>query len=254
VITTTSQKSTKRHDGVRLACGILHTMNELTRRLCEEQDRHLRDRLRLFTTIGAFTGATSVLYPGSFVDVAVSFVFDSVTYVDNDRQASRFFADTAGVDEIISRHRRDARKAEWRSIPSDYRTELDLADRSVGLLVSLYAGFVSEHCTRYLRPGGWLLVNPSHGDAAMASTDSHYRLAAVINARAGRYTVTERDLGSYMIPKRPTEITVELLHETSGGIAYTRSPFAYLFQRENNCDFKGSRQHLDESGGFSSRR
>lgn len=213
---------------------MLQTMNESTRRLWEDQDRHPGDRLRLFTTIGDFTGATSVLYPGSFVDVAVSFVFDSVTYVDNDRQANRFFADAAGVDEIISSHRRNARKPEWRFIPSDYRTEIDLADRSVGLLVSLYAGFVSEHCTRYLRPGGWLLVNPSHGDAAMASIDPRYRLAAVINARAGRYTVTERDLDSYLIPKRPTEITVELLHETGRGIAYTRSPFAYLFRRENN--------------------
>ncbi len=209
-------------------------MNELTRRLWEEQDRHSGDRLRLFTTIGVFTGDTSVLYPGSFVDVAASFVFDSVTYVDNDRRAVRFFSDTAGVDEIISSHRRNPYKAEWRFIPSDYRTELDLADRCVGLLVSLYAGFVSEQCTRYLRPGGWLLANPSHGDAAMASIDPRYRLAAVVSARAGRYTVTEGDLESYMIPKRPTEITVELLRETSRGIAYTRSPFAYLFQRENS--------------------
>jgi hypothetical protein len=219
---------------VRLACGILHTMNESTRGLWEELDRHPGDRLRLFTTIGDFTGDTSVLYPGSFVDVAASFVFDSVTYVDNDRRAARFFADTAGVDEIVRSHRGNAHKAEWRFIPSDYRTELDLAERSVGLLVSLYAGFVSEHCTRYLRSGGWLLVNPSHGDAAMASIDPRYRLAAVVNVRAGRYTVTEGDLGSYMIPKRPIMITPELLHETSRGIAYTRSRFAYLFQRENN--------------------
>lgn len=189
-------------------------MKGLTRRLWEEQDRHSGDRLRLFGTVADFTGDTSVLYPGSFVDVAASFVFDSVTYVDNDRQAARFFADTAGVEEVISSHRRNPNRADWRFIPRDYWSELDLADRSVGLLVSLYAGFVSEHCTRYLRPGGWLLVNPSHGDAAMASIDTRYRLAAAINARSDQYIVTERDLPSYMIPKRPTEITAELLHET----------------------------------------
>lgn len=181
---------------MRRACGILDLMKELTRRLWEEQDRHPGDRLRLFGTVGDFTGDASVLYPGSFVDLAPSFVFDSVTYVDNDRRAARFFADTVGVDEIISTHRGNPGKAVWRFIPVDYRTELDVADRSVGLLVSLSAGFVSEHCTRYLRPGGWLLVNPSHGDAAMASIDLRYRLAAVINARSGRYTVTERDLDS----------------------------------------------------------
>lgn len=218
---------------MRRACGILDLMKELTRRLWEEQDRPPGDRLRLFGTVGDFTGDASVLYPGSFVDLAPSFVFDSVTYVDNDRRAARFFADTVGVDEIISTHRGNPGKAVWRFIPVDYRTELDVADRSVGLLVSLSAGFVSEHCTRYLRPGGWLLVNPSHGDAAMASIDLRYRLAAVINARSGRYTVTERDLDSYMIPKRPVEITAELVHETRRGIAYTKSPFAYLFRHEN---------------------
>lgn len=157
-----------------------------------------------------------------------------MTYVDNNRQAARFFADATGVDEIISGHRGDAAKPEWRFIPADYRTELDVADRSVRLLVSLYAGFVSEHCTRYLRPGGWLLVNSSHGDAALASIDPRYCLVAGVNARAGSYTVTERDLDSYLIPKRPTMITAELLHETGRGIANTRSPFAYLFRREND--------------------
>ena len=213
--------------------GILDMMKDLTRRLWEEQDRHPGDRLQLFRTVGDFIGDMSILYPGSFVDLAASFVFRSVTYVDNDRQAARFFTDTAGLDEIISRHRLHPSKAGWRFIHGDYRTELDVAEGSVGLLVSLYAGFVSEHCTRYLYPGGWLLVNPSHGDAAMASIDSRYRLTAVVNAKSGRYIITDRDLDGYMVPKRPSEITAERLHDTVRGVAYTRSPFAYLFQREN---------------------
>ena len=92
-----------RHHGAER--GKLHVMEQLTRRLWEEQDRHPGDRLRLFDSVADFTGDTPVLYPGSFVDIAPSFVFDSVTYVDNDRRAARFFADPTGVDEIISRHR-----------------------------------------------------------------------------------------------------------------------------------------------------
>jgi hypothetical protein len=229
-----TQTRSLHHLGVREGYAILHMMKELTRRLWEEQDRHPGDRLRLFATVGDFTGDTSVLYPGSFVDVSASFVFSPVTFVDNDGQAARFFADTAGVYEIISSHRRNGNKAEWRFLHADYRSEIDLAHRSFGLLISLYAGFVSDHCTRYLQPGGWLLVNPNHGDAAMASIDPRYRLAAVINARSDRYKVSEADLDSYMIPKRPTKITPELLHRTGRGIAYTRSPFAYLFQHQNN--------------------
>jgi len=203
-------------------------MKDTTRRLWEQQDRHPSDRLRLFGAVGDFIGDTSVLYPGSFVDVAASFAFNDVTYVDSDRQAARFFADEAGVDEIID-HRR--LRPTWRFINADYRTELDVADRSVGILVSIYAGFVSEHCTRYLRPEGWLLVNPSHGDVAMASINPEYSLAAVVSARSGKYTITERHLDSYLIPKRSTTITPDLLHESGRGIAYTRSPFAFLFQR-----------------------
>lgn len=45
--------------------------------------------------------AATVLYPGSYVDIAASFVFPSVTYVDIDARAARFFSDSNGVDEII---------------------------------------------------------------------------------------------------------------------------------------------------------
>lgn len=210
---------------------MLARMKDSTRRLWEEQDRHPGDRLRLFQTVGDFVGATSVLYPGSFVDVAPSFVFDSVTYVDTDRQAARFFADEAGVDELIGLNRTRPGRAAWRFMNADYRSDLDLPDRSFGLLVSLYAGFVSEHCTRYLRSGGWLLVNSSHGDTAMASIGPEYSLAAVVKARSGAYSVTQGNLDGYLIPKRATEISVALLHETGRGVAYTRSPFAYLFRK-----------------------
>lgn len=206
-------------------------MKDSTRRLWEKQDRHPGDRHRLFEAVAAFVGETPVLYPGSFVDVAASFAFESVIYVDGDGRAERFFGDREGVDDIIARHRRRPAPARWRFIRADYRADLDVAPESQGLLISLYAGFVSEHCTRYLRPGGWLLVNPSHGDAAMASIHPDYRLGAVVTARAGAYSIGDTDLDGYLQPKRPAPITVESLHASGRGVAYTRSPFAYLFRR-----------------------
>ena len=41
-----------------------------------------------------------------------------------------------------------------RFIEADYSDSLDLDDGAFDLLVSLYAGFVSEACTRHLRVGG----------------------------------------------------------------------------------------------------
>lgn len=206
-------------------------MQDVTRRLWEHHNRHPGDRERLFGAVHEFTGEVRVLYPGSYIDIAASCEFDRVTYVDIDRRAAQFFSDKSGVDEIIDSNRQHAAEAKWRFIHTDYRSDLDLPDGSVGLLVSLYAGFVSEHCTRYLQIGGWLLVNPSHGDAAMASIDPRYRLGAAIETRSGSYAVRTDDLVSYLVPKRPTEITVESLHQTRRGVAYTKPAFAYLLQR-----------------------
>ncbi len=206
-------------------------MESSTARLWTEQDRHKGDRHRLFTAVGDAIQADTVLYPGSYVDVAASFVFPSVTYVDVDRRAERFFRDRQGVAEIIASSRADEGQADFSFIAADYRLDLGLEDESFDLLVSLYAGFISEHCTQYLRQGGYLLANPSHGDAAMASIDSRYRLVAVVQSRSGSYQVKDSGLDSYLVPKKPEPLTVERLHELGRGVAYTKSAFAYLFQR-----------------------
>jgi hypothetical protein len=74
-------------------------------------------------------------------------------------------------------------------------------------------------------------VNPSHGDAAMASIDDRYSLKAAVAHRSGEYSVSESHLDSYLNPKKPIGLTPEYLHDFGRGIAYTKSPFAYLFER-----------------------
>ncbi len=206
-------------------------MEERTRRLWAKQDQHEGDRWRLFRAVAGTVDADSVLYAGSYCDVAPSFVFPAVTYVDVDRRAAQFFADADGVREIVAAHADAPAEPSIRFIHADYTGDLDLAPGSFDLLVSLYAGFVSEHCTDQLRIGGTLLVNPSHGDAAMASIDPRYELSGVVAARSGEYRVRTADLETYLIPKKPVELSPELLHEGGRGIAYTRSVFAYLFTR-----------------------
>ena len=96
---------------------------------------------------------------------------------------------------------------------------------------STAAWFISEHSTRHLRVGGTLLVNPRHGDAAMASIDERFELAGVVISDAGDYRVDTSDLASYLIAKETQAMTAETLHESSRGVACTRSPFARLFDR-----------------------
>jgi len=210
-------------------------VNPKTAELWAKQDQHQGDHLRLFSAVAQAIDAETVFYPGCYVDVAPSFVFGSVTYLDLDRRAPRFFADTDGVREIVAQHRvPDAAgpaEPEITFIHGDYAATLDLPDEHFDLLVSLYAGFISEQCTRHLKIGGTLLVNPSHGDAAMASIDPRYVLAGVVTAQAGDYRVDTKDLDTYLIPKKPQAITADSLHQANRGIGYTKSPFAYLFTR-----------------------
>lgn len=205
-------------------------MKPKTAELWAKQDQHQGDRWRLFSAVAAAIDATTVLYPGCYVDIAPSFVFDAVTYVDIDKRAPKFFADTEGVREIIAAHHGPS-DPHVAFIHADYTSSLDLPEDHFDLLVSLYAGFVSEHCTQHLRVGGTLLVNPSHGDAAMASIDPRYVFAGVVTARDGNYKIDTSDLDTYLTPKKPQTITVDRLHETCRGIGYTTSPFAYLFTR-----------------------
>jgi hypothetical protein len=205
-------------------------MRALTAELWAEQDRHPGDRHRLFSAVAEAVDAERVLYPGSWCDIAASFVWPSVTYVDNDRRAARFFDDADGVREIVAAAGGPA-DAHIRFIPADYTQPLPLDHAHFDLLVSLYSGPLSGHCTPYLRLGGMLLANASHGDVALASIDPRYELAAVVLRRGGGYRVSPDDLGSHLVPKRPIEVTRELIERTGRGIAYTKFADAYLFRR-----------------------
>lgn len=206
-------------------------MKDRTRRLWDSQNKHQGDRQRLFTAVAEFVDAEKVLYPGSFVDLAPSFVWPAVTYVDIDRRAEQFFGDEVGVQELLVEHGVDSGRRSVRFLAANYTDRLSLGEGEFDLLISLYAGFISEACTHYLRLGGTLLVNSSHGDAAMASIDPRYRLLAVVKSGSGKYRVDSRGLDEFLVPKRSVEVTKEMLHASGRGIAYTKTPFAYLFER-----------------------
>lgn len=113
-------------------------MEDRTRRLWAKQDQHEGDRRRLFRTVAGAVHADAALYPGSYCDVAPSFVFPAVTYVDVDRRAAQFFADEDGVREIAAAHADAPAEPLIRFIHADYTDDLDLASGSFDL-VSLYA-------------------------------------------------------------------------------------------------------------------
>ncbi len=205
-------------------------MQAFTQKLWDKQNRHPGDRTRLFRAVEKVLAPQTVLYAGSYVDLAASFVFPNVTYVDMDRRAKRFFDDEDGVREIIEAQGEVPPNALFSFIHAEYEN-LSLPAQSFDLLISLYAGFISEYCTDFLKIGGHLLVNPSHGDAALAALDARYRLVGAIVSQSGDYRVSQTDLAAHMQPRKGVIVTREALLASNRGVAYTQAAFAYLFER-----------------------
>ena len=188
------------------------------------------ERLDLFQLLAEQFKVKSALYPGSFVHITPSFVFPKTTYVDTDKRAKQFFQSPEVID-FIEQQKAYPQSAEVSFHPTDYRNVIDEQDKSYDLLISQYAGFVSQHCKRYLRINGILLVNNSHGDASMASIDQDYECIAAILRRKGKHRISEKGLDTYFISKKPIEVTREYLEQTQKGIGYQKTASSYLFRR-----------------------
>ncbi len=193
-------------------------------------DNHFERRL-LFQTLQEKYNLQSGLYPGSFAHITPSFYMPHVVYVDSDKQAKKFFQDEAGVGKIIAQNKIYAQGPYFRFIPLDYYKPLDLAEQSFDLLISSYAGFVSQPGKKYLRIGGILLANNSHGDAGLANIDQDYELIGVVNGRQEKYTISPKNLDDYFIPKKQIPLTREYLEQLGKGVGYTKTANFYIFKR-----------------------
>ncbi|MFE0192019.1 hypothetical protein [Streptomyces sp. NPDC059008] len=191
---------------------------------------HFGARTALYQAVAAHTGARRVLYPGSYLDLAPSYVWPDVTYLDADTRARKAFHGPDATT-LAARHKHYPEQSRVSFVPGDYtHTLAQLPAAKWDLAISLYTGPVSEHATRCLRPQGWLLANDSHADAGLAHLDPRYRLAAVLHHRSGSCRLTTDDLDRYLQPKRPPHPTREQLHAAGRGTAYTHPADAYLFR------------------------
>ena len=193
------------------------------------------ERLGLFESVRAEFGVARGLYPGCFVHVTPSFVIPEMYYVDSDRNANTFFSDGT-AKELVERNRVYDESSFLEFHFQDYRKRIPMDDGSVELLISQYAGLVSENCKTYLARGGYLIANNSHGDAGLASCDREFRLVAVVNRRDDRWSLDTRNLSDYFIPKsrtvpaEPSELANHI-RDLGKGIGYTRTATDYVFEK-----------------------
>ncbi len=184
----------------------------------------------LFHLLRAELGITAALYPGSYVQVSPSYFIPTVCYVDTDRKAKRFFSDVPALEAAIQAKANYTEPTVIRFHGLDYAGPLPEAEHSFDLLISQYAGIISQPCKRYLKPGKYLLVNNSHGDAGVAALDADYTLLFAINHRDGNYTIAKTPPDAYFIPKKPEQNTKETILSLGKGIAYVKTAPLYLFK------------------------
>ncbi len=188
------------------------------------------ERLGLFQLMEEKFHPQKVLYPGSFVHITPSFVFPRTTYLDSDKKAKRFFEHPALMQFLVERKRYErVPKIEFHALDFTAESKPDLGQ--FDLMISQYAGFISQHCKRYLSVGGLLLVNNSHGDASMASIDEDYQLVAVLLRGKRSYRIEENNLKAYFVLKKPQVVTRSYIEEKRRGLVYIKAADSYLFKK-----------------------
>ncbi|WP_430867151.1 hypothetical protein [Demequina aurantiaca] len=188
------------------------------------------DRSPLFAEVARSWAPKRALYAGSYVDLAPATALPAVTFLDVDRRAARYFADGALVAAELEGRSAPGVAPQVDFVHGDYTADLPLPQAGFDLLISLYAGPVWDHCSRYLAPGGLLLSNSSHGDASIAALDPSLTLVAVAKHRDGKWSLTEAGLDEYLVPKKPELADADQIRASGRGIQYTKPAFAYLFQ------------------------
>jgi hypothetical protein len=188
------------------------------------------NRKDLFVKLIEEFNIKSILYPGSYIHITPSFLVSKVTYVDTDKKAIKFFKDES-VYSFIDSNKTYTESSEAKFYPINYYKKFEDSYGEYDLLVSQYAGFISEACKPYLRIGGILVANNSHGDAGLAQLDNDYELVAVANQKGDVWKISTANLSDYFVLKKELLITKEFLQTKGRGLGYKKTANAYIFKR-----------------------
>jgi hypothetical protein len=188
------------------------------------------ERLGLFRLLNEKFSIESGLYPGSFVHITPSFVIPHMVYVDTDKRCESFF-NSEETKRFIDANKEYAKATICSFHNADFSKDFQEEIGSFDLLISLYAGFVSKYCGKYLKKGGILLANNSHGDAPLVNMDERFDFVGVVKRSDDRFSYSEDALDSYFIPKGTKQFDTETIEKTMRGPVYSKTAYAYVFRK-----------------------
>ncbi|MEJ6528895.1 MULTISPECIES: hypothetical protein [unclassified Exiguobacterium] len=193
----------------------------------EAYAQKIGDRKRVYKTIARTFDVKRALYPGSHVDIAPSFVIPHVIYVDSFKGTIRFFKHLETVQELMDKRKEYDEPCTIEFFGQDYTQPLDI--EPVDLIISQYAGLVGQATKHYLKPGGILLCNDSHGDATLARFDEGFELIAVMG-RANE--LVQAGLNEYFQLPKGKVVDIAEVKKTMKGPRYTKQAENYVFQKQ----------------------
>lgn len=184
------------------------------------------DRRSIYAIVVETFNIKSALYAGSHIDISPSFLIPKVIYVDNFKGSVKFFKDLKTITAYIEANKAYKEKSYFKFINQDYNLPLKI--EPFDLIISQYAGFVGQAVKAYLKSGGILLCNDSHGDATLARFDNDYKLIGVIDKNN---KIVTSDLDSYFVLSKNKEIDLNFVKEKMKGLKYQVVANNYLFYK-----------------------
>ena len=193
------------------------------------------NRKELYRTVAKRYDLRSALYPGSHIDIAPSLVIPKVIYVDNFKGAISFFKSLEVLKEYINENKEYEEPCDIVFKGQDYTRELNI--EPVDLIISQYAGFAGQATKKYLRTGGILLCNDSHGDATLSRFDDDFEFIAVIGKNN---KIIDSNLAEYFVLPKSKEVDLGKVKEKMKGPKYTLTAENYLFRKNSSYNLGGA--------------
>lgn len=140
--------------------------------------------------------------------------------------AIKFFKDISIIKDYLNDYKQYKISCEVEFIGQDYNDSLDIPQ--VDLIISQYAGFVGQATKEYLKIGGILLCNDSHGDATLARFDDDFEFIGVITKNL---KIKKMNLDRYFILPKNKVVNLNLVKKTMKGPKYIEDVENYLFRK-----------------------
>ena len=189
------------------------------------------ERRELFKALTAQFEIRRAVYPGSFVHITPSFSIREMMYIDSDKRVHQFFH-SKSAKEYVEENKEYGGPARFTGLQADFTGDIDVPTGYYDALFSFYSGFVSRACKKYLKSGGILIANNSHGDASIAFTDPDYELIGAIQRRGVRFSITDKNRDQYFKKRDGSPIDVEKILNTMTGEKFTKTAYAYIFRKQ----------------------